>query len=61
MGEVLLKAQHYHEQARRIRELAASERNENYRRELSQLANSYDRLSEKLLHQGRDAVASRGP
>ena len=51
MGTPLLKAQHYHDQARHIRELAAKEENENARRQLLQLAASYERLSEKFLEE----------
>ena len=52
----LLKAQHYHDQARHIRALAAKEENENARRQLLQLAASYEHLSEKFLGEAGDAA-----
>ena len=60
MSKPLLKAQHYHDQARHIRNLAGKEDNENARRQLLQLAASYERLSEKFLREAGDAAGRRG-
>ena len=56
MATPLLKAQHYHDQARHIRELAGKEENENARLQLLQLAASYERLSEQFLGEAGDAA-----
>ena len=49
MSRPLLEAQHYHDQANRLRELAAHEDKDNLRGMLLQLANSYDRLSARFI------------
>jgi len=52
MEDDLLKAQHYHDQAVHMRELAVRDTNEETRNALLLLAESYDRLCRKFLKAG---------
>jgi hypothetical protein len=47
------KAQHYREEARRIRLAAARSTNDNTRQQLSNVADRYDRLAESLEREPR--------
>jgi hypothetical protein len=49
MKTPLLTAQHYHDQADHMRELAAKEDNLGTRRSFLQLAQSYDRLCKRFI------------
>ena len=56
MESPLIKAQNYHEQARRLRELAHEENNDDYRQSLAEIADRYDALARKLWDEGRAAT-----
>ena len=55
MGKPFLRAQHYHDQALKMRALAAREKDEILRNVLIDIAKSYDRLSVKFLKMGQEA------
>jgi hypothetical protein len=59
MDGPLIKAQHYHDQAKRMRELAAQEDNNEARIALVQLADSYDRLSNKFMIEATSVLHPR--
>jgi hypothetical protein len=56
MRDDLLKAQHYRDQATHLRDLAATDDNDEIRRALISLAESYDHLSLKSLNRAEKAV-----
>lgn len=56
MDTPFLRAQHYHDQAANLRKLASAEADEEHREALTGLANSYDRLAEKILLEAAKAL-----
>jgi hypothetical protein len=55
MGTPFLRAQHYHEQAAHLRKLAAAEENEENRKSLMEIAESYEKLSKRMFEQAKTA------
>jgi hypothetical protein len=60
MDSPFIKAQHYYDQAKKMRELAAAEEDETSRNALLDIAKGYERLSSKYLQAGQEA-AQREP
>jgi len=56
MDTPFLRAQHYHDQAEKMRKLGAAEEDEESRNALLDLAKVYDRLCQKFLQAGREAT-----
>ena len=59
MGTPLLTAQHYHDEANHLRELAVKEADLGARRALLQLADSYDRLCARFIDRVHSMQSSR--
>ena len=56
MESDLTKAQHYRDQALKMRELAASEANEDARKALVSLSDTYDKLCQQALQRAGKAL-----
>jgi hypothetical protein len=56
MDRPFIKAQHYYDQAQKMRQLAACEEDEASRSALLEIADGYDRLCNKFLQVGQQAV-----
>jgi hypothetical protein len=56
MNSPFLKAQHYYDQAKKMRDLAAAEEDEDSRKALLEIATGYTSLSEKFLQIGQEAT-----
>jgi len=59
MDNPLLKAQHYLDQADKMRRLAASENDETSRKALLELVKGYEKLAAKFLRIGQGATKGR--
>jgi hypothetical protein len=55
MATPFLRAQHYHEQATHFYNLAASEENEEIRKNMIEIAESYEKLSIRIFEQAKSA------
>ena len=56
MDSPFIKAQHYHDQAQKMRDLGQAEEDQASRRALLDIAEGYERLCSKFLQMGQEAV-----
>lgn len=56
MDSPFIKAQHYHDQAEKLRQLASEESDKTIRDGLLEIADGYERLSMKFLQMGKEGA-----